>query len=182
MNSEATKGTNRKDLYEVATKDFGWKTALIIESELEDDKSKKRPITRLCVKNNSCIIFMNSSGTATNPKNWFSALFQRDVLFHVHIVNQTLSRFSWDGESGIETKDTAFMAANCIERMDLIHTGPFYQAILTKARFVRDMHGINMLNGDYGKYLNQTLYFTTPSSDMSFELSVSIGSIWIELI
>ena len=98
VNSEATKGTNRKNLYEVATKDFGWQTALIIESEFDQhEKSKCRPITRLCVKNNSCIIFMNSSGTATNPKKWFSALFQRDVLFHVHIVNQALSRFSWDG-------------------------------------------------------------------------------------
>ena len=74
------------------------------------------------------------------------------------------------------------MAANCIERMDLIHTGPFYQAILTKARFVRDMHGIDMLNGDYGKYLNPTLYFTTPSSDMRLEFYVSIESICFELI
>lgn len=145
-NSEATKHiSDRKNLYDICVRDCGWVEELAILNDDEGNKSHDCPAVRFCFKNESCVIFMESSGLAFNPLQWRDQYFQRDLFFQIHLMNRLLASFTWDGNESIENEPTAFMAGMWCEKMHLIKIGWYYMAYLLKAKFVYDAENIDML-------------------------------------
>ncbi|GFH56754.1 predicted protein [Chaetoceros tenuissimus] len=166
-NSEATKHlADRNNLHDVCVRDCGWVEELAI-LKLDEEG----PAVRFCFKNESCVIFTESSGLAFNPLRWRDQYFQRDLFFQMHLINRLLSKFSWDGKKSMETDPTAFMAGMWCEKMHLIKIGWYYMAFLLKAKFLFDTEGINMVANKF-----EGIVVKTSKSGEITKVNVDIGT------
>lgn len=182
FNPKATRHRSEKNLLDIATKS-GWNIITEVKFAGDEGNRQKCPRIVLCSKNKSILIFMNSPGTCCDPRSeMFSSGYQRDALFALHVVHKVLAHFEWDGKKSLESRETAFLAANFRERMDIVNVGRYNVAFNLKAMFAKDMYSINMYDGQYGLLLRKTRYITQPSTEMIIKKQFEYRNLHIKLI